>query len=464
MPADPRPNILFITTDQQRTDTIGIYGSRQVRTPNIDALAARGVVFGRAYTQNTICIPARTCWMTGRYIHQHGIDYMEENIDDTPLLPDHERTVGEYLQSAGYHTGAFGKLHVWPERGYHEKKTCGGKGARWTRSAGMEIGLGPLGRDYAAWLEAKSPGAYERMYEQRRLPEYEKYRSAIDNVLTLEEYVDTWCAENTIDFIRRGHGKPWFAWCGFCSPHDPMDPPEPYCRMYKPDDVELPPNYGINLDGSPRPTTPEQDRVARRHIAHYWGLVTLIDDQVGRIVKALDETGQAANTLILFVSDHGEMLWERGRLAKSWFYEPIVRVPLMVVPPGGMKRGARVEGLVETFDVAPTMLDYACAGIPRSMSATSLRPLIEQGGPGKPVAFSQFVASDRAFRTVCTVTERFKYVWSSGVRPEEFFDMQSDPLERRNLIADPASRDEIDRLRKLMIERLAVSQWKRGGW
>ena len=124
-----------------------------MKTPHIDALAARGTVFERAYTQNAVCIPARTSMATGRYIHQHGVDYMEEVIDDTPPLPAHERTVPELLQAAGYHTAAFGKIHVWPERGYTEKQTCGGKGARWTKSAGLEIGLGPLGRDYAARLE-----------------------------------------------------------------------------------------------------------------------------------------------------------------------------------------------------------------------------------------------------------------------------------------------------------------------
>lgn len=465
MPTNSRPNILLITTDQQRTDTLGCYGSVQVPSPHIDALAGRGVLFERAYTPCPVCIPARCSWMTGKYPHQHGIARMEDAIDDTPLLPDHLMTVPQHLQTAGYYTAAFGKTHVWPERGYHEKKTTGGKGARWTKSAGLEIGLGPLGRDYAAWLEARHPGAYEKIYEQRSRPEYEKNRTAIDNVLPLEEYVDYWIAQNTIDFIQRragergghggrGEGRPWFAWCGFCSPHDPMDPPEPYCRMFDPEKVVLPPNYGINIDASPRATTAEQDKLARWHIAHYWGLCALIDDQVGRVVKALDESGQGKDTLIIFTSDHGEMLWDRGRLAKAWFYDPIIRVPLIVVPPGG-ERGRRMGGIVEAFDVAPTMMDYAGAGMSAGAAATTLRGVVEGGSQTREFAMSEFTASDKSFRTVCTVTERFKYIWTSGVRTEEFFDLVKDPLERRNVLNDPAYAAEVAKLRKMMIGRLS---------
>jgi arylsulfatase A-like enzyme len=237
-----------------------------------------------------------------------------------------------------------------------------------------------------------------------------------------------------------------------------MDPPEPYCRMYPPDEVELPPNYGIDLKCQPRGTTPEEDAIARYHVAHYWGLVTLIDDMVGRIVDALEDCGKLDDTLIVYVSDHGEMLWERGRLAKSFFYEPIVRMPLLVVPPKGTSRVNRVDGIVETFDVAPTILDYARAGIPRNMSASSLRPLVERGGPGKEVALSGFVASDHSFKGVCAVTERFKYIWHSAVRPEEFFDLVHDPLERRNLIDSPEHQAEIARHRTLLIDRLTVTR------
>ncbi len=458
MPSDPRPNVLLITTDQQRYDMLGANGNAQVRTPHLDALAARGALFCHATIQNTVCIPSRACLQTGRYTHQHGVCYMESVIDDTPGLPAWELTFMERLQCAGYRTGAFGKIHMMPEKGFHEMQVTGGKGSRWTMSAGLPIGLGPLGRDYAAWLEARHTGGYEAIYEQRRRPEYHQYRTAISNVLPLEQYVDYWIAENTLDFIRRDHGQPFLAWCGFCGPHGPVDPPRPYDTLYEPEEVVLPANYAVDDEGHPRATTPEQEWIARRWCAYYMGLVTLIDDMVGRLVEALEERGLIENTLILFTTDHGEMMFERGRLGKGNFTEAVIRAPLIVVPPGepadGLVGGREVEGLVETYDIAPTVLDYARAEIPATMSARTLRPLVEGAGQGKDLALCEYTSNDRSERGICVRTERAKYEYWSPSGQERFYDLQADPLERRNLVAQAQYQDEIDRHRLLMIDRL----------
>ncbi len=448
------PNIVLITTDQQRYDTLGVNGSPWMKTSHIDALARRGATFRHAYTQNTVCIPSRACLQTGRYTHQHGVQYMETVIDDTPGLPAWETTFMERLQCAGYHTGAFGKIHMMPERGFHEMKITGGKGARWTKSAGLPIGLGPLGRDYAAWLEERHPGGYEAIYEQRRQPDYRKYRTAITNVLPLEEYIDYWIAENTVEFIQHDHTEPFFVWCGFCGPHGPIDPPRPYDTIYPIDDVVLPANYEVDNDGNPRSTTPEQDHIARRFCAYYWGLVTLIDDMIGRIVSAIEKANLLDNTLIILTSDHGEMLFERGHLGKGNFYEPVIRMPLIVVPPQDIPNGIEIEGLVETFDIAPTILDYAGAEIPANMGATSLRRLLEGSNSGKEFILSEYMSNDRSHQEICVRTEQFKYVLSVPDREERFFDLHNDPLERRDLGDAPEYRSEIAHHRLLMIERL----------
>ena len=453
----PRPNIVLITTDQQRYDTLGCLGAEWMKTPHLDALAQRGVVFRRAYAQNPVCIPSRACIQTGRYTHQHGVQYMETIIDDTPGLPAWEITFMERLQAAGYRTAAYGKIHMMPEKGFHELQVNGGKGGRWTKSAGLPIGLGPLGRDYAAWLEERHPGGYEKIYEQRRRPEYKAHKSAIVNVLPLEDYVDYWTPQNTIDFVTRDHDRPFFVWCGFCGPHGPVDPPKPYDEVYPMDEVEFPPNYHLNRDGSPRETTAEEDEVARRFIAYYWGLVTLIDDQVGAIVKALEQKGILDNTLVIFTSDHGEMMFDFGRLGKGNFTEPVTRMPLILLPPGGKPAVSDVDGLVETYDIAPTVLDYANAEIPSNMSATSLRPVIDGEGSTKEAVFCEYMRNDRSHTGVCVRTERYKYAyWSAGM-PEEFYDLWEDPHERRNAIDDPAYRAEIERHRVLVIDRFMGS-------
>jgi arylsulfatase A-like enzyme len=454
MSGDPRPNILLITTDRQRSDTLGVYGNSWIRTPHLDALAQRGVVFRNAFTQNTVCIPSRACIQTGRYTHQHGVEYMESVIDDTPGLPAWELTFMERLQCAGYHTGAFGKIHMMPEKGFHEMQVTGGKGARWTKSAGLPIGLGPLGRDYAAWLEERQPGAYEVIYAQRRQPEYRQHKGAVANVLSLESYVDTWIAENTIEFVRRDHGKPFFVQCGLTGPHGPVAPPQPYADMYAPDEVILPANYGIDRDGDPRTTTEEEDRFARRWWAHYAGLVTLEDDLIGRIVAALQESNLIEHTMIIVTADHGEMGLERGQSGMSCLFEPVIHVPLIVVLPGGGSAHGEVEGPVETYDIAPTVLDYASAEIPETMSATSLRAAVGGAGSAKEMALTTYVTNDRSRRGICIRTDRYRLeCWDHGDL-ERFFDLEIDPLERQNLVHDARYRAELARHRKLLIDRL----------
>jgi arylsulfatase A-like enzyme len=236
-----------------------------------------------------------------------------------------------------------------------------------------------------------------------------------------------------------------------------MDPPEPYCDLYDYDEVELPPNYAVKLDGSPRETTAEEDAAARRFVAHYWALVRLIDDQVARIVKALEETGQLENTLIVFVSDHGEMLFERGCTAKGRHFDPIIRTPLIIVPPKDVERAPTVSGVVEAFDIAPTILDYARAGVPGNMSAHTLRPIIEEGAPTQGHALCQQMAHDQSWKTISLTTERYRYIWSNTPdRPERFFDLEADPIERTNFLDEAKYANEIDRHRRLMIDRLSV--------
>jgi len=441
-----RPNFILVTPDQLRYDALGFTGHPVVKTPTLDGLARRGTIFSRAYIQNPVCVPSRACIQTGRYIHQHGCCYMETVVDDTPGLPPWETTFMERLQAAGYRTGAVGKMHMYPPKGFHHMRLTGGKGARWTKSAGLPIGLGPLGPTYAEWLEKRHPGGYEKIYEQRRKPEYKLHRTAIVNVLPLEEYVDYWIAEEAIGFLKTNHDRPFFLWIGFCGPHGPMDPPKPYDELYPFDKVPMPRQWDPKrLD----------ETVIRRLISYYLALITLIDDQIGRIGKVMDELDLWKNTVFIFATDHGEMLGDRGRFGKGVFYEPVIRSPLFVtLPEGYPKPPDRVDDLVEVMDIAPTVLDYAGAGVPRIMTAESLRPVLEGKGGGKDVTLTEYVTNDRTRRAKCIVTRRYKYAFWGKDGPEEFYDLENDPEETRNLADDPAHKDELERHRKLMLDRV----------
>ena len=457
-----RPNILLISTDEQRYDTLGVSGNTRIRTPHLDALSNAGAFFERPYIQNTVCIPSRACLQTGRYTHQHGVTYMEAEIDNTPGLPDWEVTFMERLQAAGYRTGATGKMHMMPQKGFHYERLVGGKGSRWTESEGGPLGPGPLGPTYASWLETRHPGGYEAIYEQRRRPEYKDHMTAVENVLPLEEYVDRWISEEAIEFLNYTLSKPFFLWCSFCGPHGPIDPPKPYTEMYPFEDMTLPRQHPNDPQRSPkgRPECRWKDDVTliQRWISYYWGLVTLIDDEVGRILKVLDDRGLRDNTLIAFVSDHGEMAGDYNLFGKGNFYEETIRVPLVVVPPGGKVALSRVPGLVETNDLAATFLDYAGVDIPPQMAAQSLRPVLEGTGETRESIFCEQMDRNGPRRAKCVRTDRYKYIFAGKDAESEFYDMQEDPFEEINRYGDPAYREEIDRHKNLMLDRLMNSE------
>lgn len=456
------PNILLITTDQQRYDTLGITGNAQIQTPHLDTVAQSGALFEHAYIQNPVCIPSRACLQTGRYTHQHGVCYMEPEIDITPGLPEWELTFMEHLQMAGYRTGATGKMHMMPQKGLHYERLTGGKGQRWTQAEGGPLGPGPLGPTYASWLEAQHPGGYDALYAQRNRPEYKAQMGAIEHILPLEEYVDYWIAEEALEFLSFPGSKPFFLWCSFCGPHGPVDPPKPYTQIYPFDEMPLPKQRTDHPVTSPKgnPTCRWQDNetLIRRWMSYYWGLVTLIDDQVGRLLKHLDERGLRDNTLIAFVSDHGEMAGDYNLFGKGNFYEEVIRVPLIIVPPGGNAALTQIPGLVETTDLAATFLDYAGIDIPPQMAAQSLRPILEGTGATRDAVLCEHMTGNPTKKSKCIRTERYKYIFSGMGNPSEFYDLQEDPDELHNLYNDPKYHSEIDHHKDLLLDRLQSSE------
>lgn len=442
------PNILLITTDQQRPDTLSCLGAPVGRTPHIDALATRGVLFDHCFVQNPVCIPSRACLQTGQYTPQHGVRYMEDEIDRTPGLAPDRLTVHERLRAAGYHTAAFGKIHMMPDRGFDTMQVTGGKGARWTQSTGLPIGPGPLGPQYAAWLEARRPGGYERIYEERRRPEYRQSMTALAFPLPAALHVESWIGDNVVEFLDSPPAEPWFAWCGFTGPHGPLDVPPEYLDRYRPQDMPDPLEWTKDLRDrwpyrgrKPRAGTPEELARARHWTAYYHALMDMIDDQVARIVEVLDRRNLWQDTLVIMTSDHGEMRGDFSLYGKCNFYEPVACVPTLAVPPGGTCARGRFSGLVEMFDLAPTILDYAGLPIPEEMSARSLRPELETGGGGREAIFGDYVTNDQRTRGVYCRTATHKLVlWETQGEGGggELYDLAQDPHELYNRYPDPS--------------------------
>lgn len=462
-----QPNIILITTDQQRYDTLGATGNPHLRTPAIDALASRGLLFDRAYIQNPVCVPSRACIQTGRYVHQHGVEFMRSEIDQTPGLPPWEPTMMERLQQVGYATAAFGKIHMMPPRGFDTMQLTMGKGARWTSATDSPYGPAQLGPVYEEWLERQDPGAYERLYRERRRPEYGTHATAVPFPLPAEQYVDSWIGQNAVDHIAgEDDSKPSFTWVGFCGPHTPFDPPEPYASRYDQDSIPLPELFGAvspsPLVGGRRPQFDGRDGAAnvRRVIAYYWAMMALIDDMVARIVSAVENAPSDRETMIIMTTDHGELLGDFGSLGKANFTESVIRAPLIIVPSlrGAVSGGRRIDDLVEHVDLTATVLDAAGIAAPEEMAGRSLRGLWDDDTAWSPRdgVLCEYTSNDRRDRSKCLRTAHHKYVFHDGGRPSEFYDLAEDPHELTNLASDPSRAGRVRDHAELLLDRLST--------
>lgn len=460
-----RPNIVLITTDQQRWDTLGCAGNAVVRTPHIDRLAAEGVCFARAYAQSPLCMPSRASLITGRYPRAHGV------MTNWVSLPAGEASMQDCLRGAGYTTAAVGKMHYRlllntgteadalqsPPYGYDHLVLADGK-------YGV---LSPAEDDYRTLL--RQQGWFDASRDYWKDPAVYGAFEAVASPLPPELYIDQFIGDAAVGFLRRGTREPFFLWVSFCSPHHPFDPPRPYDTLYDPADMpsphrredELerkPPEYGAHLEqilgirtGRPRRLTEE---VVRRVIAYYYGMITLLDAQVARVLQVLREAALLERTAIVFASDHGEFLGDHGLLLKAeMLCDALVRVPLVVRYPARFAGGAPREEFVELVDLLPTMLDLAGVNVPARVQGRSLVPLCEGQGAGwRDSAFAEY-EHRKMLRT-----DDWKLVWHSGKPWGELYDLRNDPHELLNLYDDPGYAARREALRGALLNRLVADE------
>ncbi len=491
-----RPNIVLITSDQQRGDCYGFEG-RRVKTPHLDALAAEGTRFSACITPNVVCQPSRASILTGLLPRTHGV---HDNGIDLPAESG-ERGFAGTLGRAGYRTGFLGKAHFsthntfaptgrpecrhssadYPEdwRGPH-------MGFEHFESVVVSHHLGrmrfaPNGLAYEAFLNRGGKGP-ERL-EQWRTPlepltdAAQTWRSALPVAL----HHSTWVGDITVRYLEAHRDEPFCAWVSFPDPHHPFDAPEPWSRLHHSDEVDIPEHRGKDLDRRPwwhraalesvpdmrdedlrshRMTysrAPDQDeRQLRDIIASYYGMVSLIDHNVGRILVALDELGLAERTLVVYSTDHGDWLGDHGLLFKGpMHYEGLLRVGCIFRGPG-VPAGKTVDDPVSTLDLPATFLDYAGVAAEGPTHSSSLRPLVE-GGAGRDFAFNEWdlLASrcgvDLALRTVRTRTHKLTLELGSGAG--ELYDLVEDPQEMDNRFDDPGARAVCDELTDMIRSR-----------
>ncbi|MFW6302999.1 MAG: arylsulfatase [Candidatus Sumerlaeota bacterium] len=425
-----RPNILLIMTDEQRGDCLGIEQSCPVQTPYLDNLAESGFWFRRAYTACPVCIPARRTLMTGQKPASHGVLMNYNTHMERPTLP------GE-LTKAGYHTHLVGKLHLHPRR-----KLYGFMSAAWDDS--------PLtGGDYMRWLRRKGVQMLDPGHGHGS-----DQNGWVARPWHLDEtlHFSNWCAEEALNFYeRRDPTRPFFLKVSFHQPHAPCTPPQVYWDRYI--NMDLPEPYvgdWAKISDEPQPgtavtswrthITPAQ---MKQYRAGYYGVVNHIDDQIARILRHTP-----GNTVIIFCSDHGEMLGDHHWIRKRNAFEPSARVPFIMKFPNGMgiKQGRQIHELVELMDIMPTVLDMAGVEIPETVDGRSLMPLLR----GETNEWRKYLHGECADVPSMNsgmqyiTDERYKYIWYPGSGLEHLFDLKEDPREMHNLAGKP---DQLDRLR-----------------
>lgn len=414
----PRPHILLITSDQHRGDTLGCAGHPCIRTPHLDRLARMGVRFNRAYADCPICIPQRTTWMTGRTAHRNG---MPSYSDDFRLPRAPELFLGSLIRSAGYTTCLVGKTH------WHTEPDFDGGFEKWIsfeRLAGeIKARTGRPGVNHTGL-------GYNELYPGL-------------NPLPPELYSTDWAVDQALHLMEDyDDSRPLFMWVSFTDPHPPFAIHEPYYSMYQ-GDATIPSPYhpewmderDLPLDLASRwlPFAPMNEREMQDARAVYYGKITNIDHQIGRLLGAFQHRGLWKDTLVIYTSDHGEMLGDFGGTAKSCFLDAAARVPLIIRPPLGYQGqiGRTEEALVGFDDLLPSLCDYAGAEIPDDVTGQSWRPLLEERRGYSRDFFHGHIDQSHLYHD-----GRFKYLYFCDDGSELVFDMVSEDPEGRDLSSD----------------------------
>jgi arylsulfatase len=443
--ADTRPNILLFTTDQQRGDHLGLAGHPVVETPNVDAFINAGAYFPNAYSEIPSTTGARRCLHGGQGSYHCGlIGYSSEEWHEP-------NTLAQVLADHGYHCINVGWRNMHPRRKLYGFHTV------------IPHDLHEGDDDYADWLrELAGPWARERGHGCDA-------NGWLARPWHLEErlHPTTWTTDVTIEQIaKRDPTRPFFVWCSHLRPHSPYDPPQSFWDMYSGREFPPPPvgDWAARHDvAGPLPRTAWRGRLAPQQLhrmrAAYAGLCTHLDYELGRLLEApARDLGRdlASNTLIVFVSDHGDMLGDHHLLRKTYAYEGSARIPFVIRYPAGMDlpTGA-FEHVVGLQDVMPTILEAAGAPIPDSVTGRSVFAAV-RGEPWRDYLHGEHSPCYALDQGMHYLTDgREKYIWFPATGEEQFFDLRADRRELHNLAADPAHRDRVAAWRERLIGLLA---------
>ncbi len=510
-----RPNFLFIITDQHRADHLGCGGNRVVKTPHIDGIAAKGTMWDRFYVANPICMPNRASIMTGRMCSVHGARH-----NGIPLSKD-QTTFVELLKDAGYRTGLIGKSHLQSFTGLpatnkfevQNNKTAPSEGLRdahknnrhgpeydlevvpkWNRPLADRLDGDFYGfehvevaadhadsasGDYLLWARKQRADfddlvGPENAIHDNRINAPQAWRTAVPEEL----YSTSWIADRSQAWLteRATDDAPFFLQMSFPDPHHPFTPPGKYWDMYDPSNIDLPDSFGkgalppiramraaMENGTDPRdnqsPFAVSEDE-ARAIIALTYGMISMIDDAIGRVLKHLEDTGLADDTIVIFTSDHGDYMGDHGLMLKLLLhYQGIIRVPFIWHDPQAPGDGKTDHTLGSSIDIAPTIL--ARAGI-QPFNGIQGRDLLSAPAPEAIIVEEDsqrlMTGFDRPQRVRTVVTDRYRLSLREGEDWNELYDLSSDPSEICNLYDMPAAQGLRNSVQEMMLRRMIALQ------
>lgn len=444
-----RPNVLLLFTDQQRYDTIGALGSffPYIQTPALDSLVREGVSFTSAYTPSPVCIAARCSLILSQWPHQTGC------TTNAPM-PQDRTSLMEILYEGGYQTHGVGKMHFSPD----SRKLWGFESRDYSEEGGRSEQ-----DDFSLFL---AKNGYEHVVNLHGLRS-EFYYIPQPSQLPERLHHTRWVADRSLEFLkRRDRTRPFFLWTSFIKPHPPFESPFPWTRLYKPVEVPypfMPPGYEDLLTFWNRVQNRYKYRdqgfdgnLVRLIRAQYCACISYVDYNVGRILTALRDQGELDNTLVIFTSDHGEMLGDYGSYGKRCLLDPASRVPLIVRYPERFAENARCDTPVSLVDILPTVLQATDIGVTEDRVGIDLAS-VARGECDREGVLVQF--NRNALGLYGIVTAKFKYAYSAADGREWLFERVPGQLEERNLAGSPGHARTLRRLRSTLIR-----QFRRDGY
>jgi arylsulfatase A-like enzyme len=473
------PNLLFLYTDEQRCDTLEAYGNRRIAMPNINRLARTSTIFDRAYCTQPVCTPSRGSIVTGLYPHTH------RTTVNNVALPAEVRCLPQMLPEARYACGHFGKWHlgdeIYPQHGFTDWR-----GTEDTYHATFQpphFELTPDRSTYHHWLVSRGVRPKEinaTLPPEKRNPIFDNrfFRDQI-HAFPEEHSRPAFLAEQAMEFMSEHRAGEWVLYVNFLEPHMPFHS----CRdnQYSPDEVDVPAAAGFELTAdfplrqriavARSRQRPHDERELRQTIARYWGMCSLVDTHVGRMLGRLSELGLMDQTIVVLTSDHGDMMGSHGLHAKGWMYDESACVPMLLRLPGQAQQ-RRVRGPVSQIDLVPTLLDLMGHGVPSELPGATLRAQVDgrrmetgrdvfvewntdhrrKAAPSLPDYLQGLCTAQQAeealaenIRSIATSDGWKMNLGTAG--DHELYDLNTDPLETRNLARDAKHRDRMRQLR-----------------